>query len=80
MKKFIIILVAVIATMFTSCSNEQASLITPLNSNEVVENANIEFLSALQGKISMLNDSMALLIKKPEDFSAVFGKLYAQMP
>lgn len=72
MKKFII-LVAVIATMFTSCSNEQASFITPLNSNEVVENANIESLSALQGKISMLNDSMGITHKETRGF---FSRLW----
>lgn len=73
MRKFIITLVAVIATIFTSCSNEQASLITPSNSNEIVENAKIESLSVLQGKITMLNDSMGITPKETRGF---FSRLW----
>lgn len=59
MKKIIVILVAVIAAVFTSCSNEQAGIITTSN-NVVEENANVANFVALQDQISTFNDSLGI--------------------
>ena len=78
MKKIIVILVAVIAAVFTSCSNEQAGIITTSN-NVVEENANVANFVALQDQISTFNDSLGINHQVTEAFLVAFGKLFAQM-
>lgn len=58
MKKYLVILVTFMLVVLSSCSNDVASVVTPISSNEVENQLDAESLTALQGKIALLNDSI----------------------
>lgn len=59
MKKVLLIFVAIMAIILSSCSNDLTNVTTPVTNNqEVTSNAELESLAKLQNNITILNDSI----------------------
>lgn len=64
------------AFVFSSCSNDMASVSTSTTPKEIEENAKLESLAALQGQIANINDSVYASTPKTRGLGSFFRRLW----